>query len=29
MRQNDFIFDIDKKLIGVARAKCNKDPLMI
>lgn len=29
MRQNDFIFDIDKKQIGIARANCSDDPLMI
>ena len=29
MRQNDFIFDIDGKKIGIARSKCNNDPDMI
>lgn len=29
MRQNDFIFDIDKKQIGIARANCSADPVMI
>jgi hypothetical protein len=29
MRQNDFIFDIDAKQIGIARSKCNDDPDMV
>ena len=29
MRQTDFIFDIQNKQIGVARADCSNDPLMI
>jgi hypothetical protein len=26
MRQNNFIFDVDNNMIGVARASCNSDP---
>ena len=29
MRQNNVIFDIENKLIGMARAKCNFEPTMI
>lgn len=29
MRQHDFIFDIDKQMIGIARANCSDDQLMI
>ena len=29
MRQNDFIFDIDGKKIGVARSTCNSDINMV
>ena len=29
MRQNNFIFDVEKNNVGVSRARCNVDPFMI
>ena len=29
MRQNNFIFDLEAKRLGVVRAKCSEDPNMI
>jgi hypothetical protein len=29
MRQNNFIFDVEKNRVGVVRASCNKDPNQI
>ncbi len=29
MRQNSFIFDVEKNWVGVARASCNHDPNQI
>jgi len=29
MRQYDYIMDVDNKMIGIARAKCSEDELMI
>jgi hypothetical protein len=29
MRQYDYIFDVDNKKIGIARAICNQNPFMI
>jgi hypothetical protein len=29
IRQNNIVFDVSNRLIGIARAKCNEEPTMI